>query len=127
MTINDAIQAYKAYQILKDKPMPIKTAYKFARLGRFLQPIIDFYLEKYTALLDQYCERDENGKPLYSEQDQTIQLKEGVLAEYQQAMTELESSETGEEPIQILQFEDFDGIGNFTPSELSFLLPFIIE
>lgn len=126
MLMCQAIEAYKVYQVIKDTTMPIRTAYKIAKIGSYLQSNVDFYLQKYDEIISKYCKRDENGRPIISEDGSTIQLQEGVSENYKTDMNELEQL-TIDSPAQYLTFEDLDGWGTITPKEINALLPFMSE
>lgn len=126
MLMSQAVEAYKVYRIIKDTTMPIRTAYKIARFGNYLQPHIDFYLKKYDEIINTYCMRDSENRPIISEDGSTIQLKESASESYQSEMTELEQIQI-EPPTQYLTFEDLEGWGDITPKEIGALLPFMSE
>jgi len=44
--------------------LPVKAAYSFGKLARAIQKEFEIFEESRKKLIDRYCARDENGKPI---------------------------------------------------------------
>lgn len=111
------------YDFVKDKPIPLKTAYRLAKLAKVADENFTFYREKFQSLLTQYGEVDENGNFVYTEDNSGIRLKPETQAEFAKKMTELDNLEVEIADIKF-DLEEFDGL-EIPPATLIPILPFI--
>lgn len=79
-----------AYNVLKNKSLPIKTAYTIAKIAKKIQEDVDFYNEKFQDIIKEYGQFDENGNPIYTEGNHFIKIIEGKEEECQKKIAELE-------------------------------------
>lgn len=113
------------YEIVKNQKLPIKTAYKLAKLSKNVQGEIDFYREKFQALIWEYGEIDENGQLVPTEDGAGIKLKPGTESECYSAIQELQDLEIILPDITFT-LEEFSNI-ELTMAEIEPILPFIEE
>lgn len=111
------------YDFVKDKPIPLKTAYRLAKLAKTAEENLGFYRDKFQALLAQYGEKDENGNFVYTEDNTGIRLKPDTQAEFAEKMNELDTLEVEVADIKF-DLEEFDGL-EIPPATLIPILPFI--
>lgn len=111
------------YDFVKDKPIPLKTAYRLAKLAKIAEENISFYREKFQALLNTYGEKDENGNYVYTEDNNGIRLKPETQNEFAEKMNELENLEVEVADIKF-NIDEFDGL-EIPPATLIPILPFI--
>lgn len=110
---------------VKSQKLPFKTAYHIALLSQEIDKHIAFYQEKFRSVITEYSKKDQNGNPLQTEDGQGILLME----EYQEKAVQ-EINELSELEVELPDFRfspaDFGNI-EFTPEELSVIIPFIKE
>ena len=59
LILNDILSAFHFVQNNQDKIMPIKTAYKFTKLGNAIEEDIAFFKEKYSNIINGEMSEDE--------------------------------------------------------------------
>lgn len=111
------------YETAKQEKLSIKTAYKLAQLASSIETNIAFYREKLQAIIIQYGELDENGRPVPTEDGQGIKLRPGTDMDCNKAMYELQTFEV-ELPDITFTIEEFEGM-NLSVAEIAPLMPFI--
>ena len=116
---------FNVYKKIKDCIFPIKTAYKLVKLGKKIEEELSFYQETYTNIIKEYGKTDENGEYIFSEDGNSIVIKDGMEEKCQEKVRELETFE-----IDLSDFsftiDDFANI-ELTPEELSVLMPIITD
>mgnify|MGYP001223504038 CR=1 FL=1 len=60
---SDLINAVPALNELLEQKLPVKTAFKLAKLTRIVQPAVDSYNDVLQKLQQEHCEKDEEGNP----------------------------------------------------------------
>lgn len=71
-----------------NKPLPIRLAYKFNKLGKALDIETDFVNSKLRDIQNKYAEKDENGELIVSENG-TLHIPDSVIPEYNGEINEL--------------------------------------
>ena len=127
MTTNiQSILNYPQFQSLTTSiKLPIKTAYKISRLSNAIDQEITFYQVKFREIVEEYCQRDENGNYVPTADGQGFQIISGKEAECNQAMIDLQSLEV-ELPDITFVIDEFDGM-ELTVNDLSGIMPFIVD
>ena len=69
--------------------IPLKTAYKLAKLKKELEGQLDFYDETYRKIIMECAELDSEGRPVSKDDGTTIQIKPDKIKEVNQRMGEL--------------------------------------
>lgn len=125
MKMFEIIELSNLYGSIKDDKMPLKTAYKFATLMRQLDTELKFYQSKFTEIVEEYGQKDEQGSYVLTEKGDSIAILPGKENECNTKLMELRNLEVEvkEVTFTIDELADF----NLSISELTCLLPLIEE
>lgn len=104
--------------------LPVKTAYKVVRFFETVEKEASFYRDELIKILNEYAERDEEGKVVVSEDGQNIKIKEELLTECEDKLKELADMEVDKPSVTFNLEELPDG---WSAQELELLMPFIEE
>ena len=74
---------------LKDKKLPIKTLYKLSKLMEAVEKEKQFYTEALNKVIQEYSEKDDQGNPVITEQNDGIILRQDCLDIAQEKFKEL--------------------------------------
>lgn len=124
MTLSNVDAFFNVYEKLKTIKMPIRIAYKFAKIASQYRDDYRFYQEQMAVILNEFVEKDENGQPVKTGEGFT--LKKDSMEQFSNRVQVLASQKI-DDPISQLTLEDLDGWGEITPSELESLIPFTTE
>lgn len=107
-----------------DANLPLKGAYKLNKIRKAVEKENEFYVEKFQEIVNTYAKKDENGQVVFSEDGSQIMIKDGMVAECNKALEELQELEVEIENYD-LKLEDLgDGL-QCTPDQLEALMPFM--
>jgi hypothetical protein len=115
----------KFYQAIKDKTIPIKTAYHIARLNASIQTNMDFYQDSVRHIIDSYVEKDADGTPIMLEGSDSYKIKAGQETECAGALNDLQNLVVTLPDVTFTP-EELGGI-NLSIEDLEPILPFIKE
>ena len=104
--------------------LPLKGAYKLNKIKKAIEKEADFYTEKFQEIVDTYAKKDDDGNFIYSEDGNQIMIKDGMVEECNQAITDLQTLEVEVENYG-LTLEDLGENLQCTPEELEALMPFM--
>lgn len=104
------------YEAVKDQTLPLKTSYKLALLSRNIEQELNFYQTKFREIILEYCEMDENGNPLTTEDGAGIKLRAGTEMECTEKVRELQELEINF-PETKFSIDEFEGV-NLTIDQL---------
>lgn len=124
MTLSNVDAFFNVYEKLKTIKMPIRIAYKFAKIASQYRDDYRFYQEQMAVILNEFVEKDENGQPVKI--GEGFALKKDSMEQFSNRVQVLASQKI-DDPISQLTLEDLDGWGEITPSELESLIPFTTE
>ena len=124
MTLSNVDAFFNVYEKLKTIKMPIRIAYKFAKIASQYRDDYRFYQEQMAVILNEFVEKDENGQPVKT--GESFALKKDSMEQFSNRVQILTSQKI-DDPISQLTLEDLDGWGEITPSELESLIPFTTE
>lgn len=124
MTLSNVDAFFNVYEKLKTIKMPIRIAYKFAKIASQYKDDYCFYQEQMAVILNEFVEKDENGQPVKA--GEGFALKKDSMEQFSNRVQVLASQKI-DDPISQLTLEDLDGWGEVTPSELESLIPFTTE
>ena len=124
MTLSNVDAFFNVYEKLKTIKMPIRIAYKFAKIASQYRDDYRFYQEQMAVILNEFVEKDENGQPVKT--GESFALKKDSMVQFSNRVQILTSQKI-DDPISQLTLEDLDGWGEITPSELESLIPFTTE
>lgn len=108
---------------IKSQKLPFKYSYKIALFVTEVQKHLDFYQESFDALIVEYSKKDEEGKPMPTEDGKGVLLKEETMEEAYKKLDELRSVEV-ELPDTKLPIDAFETI-EISPEEMMIIMPFI--
>lgn len=111
---------------IKEQKMPIRLAYKLNKLEQWAESEYKFYIEHYRQIIEDFCERDENGNPKYSENGESILVQQGRQLECQEKLDELSMLEGSEPPKIEIGLDELDAL-DVSYSVVEALMPFIVE
>ena len=104
--------------------LSVKTAYKVVRFFETVEKEASYYRDELIKILNEYAERDEEGKVVVSEDGQNIKIKEELLAECEDKLKELADIEVDKPSVTFNLEELPDG---WSAQEFELLMPFIEE
>ena len=125
MKIFKILDFMRLYNIIKDKAMSVKTAYKFHQLVEKLRPEQEFYESRLQQILAKYGQVDSEGNFIYTDNGAGIKIKEDMLADCQSEINELSSLEIDLPPIRF-SLDELEGL-DLPLSQLEVLFDFVEE
>ena len=96
------------YEAVKDEKLAIKTAYRLTKLTKAIENELGFYREKLQAIINQYAQLDEEGRPILTEDGAGVKLRPETEADCYAAIYELQDIEV-ELPDIKFTFDEFEG------------------
>lgn len=109
---------------LSDTNLPLKVAYKLNKIRKAVEKESEFYVEKFQEIVHTYAKTDDNGEIVFSEDGSQILIKDGMVEECNNALTELQGLEVQIENYN-LSIDDFGEDLQCTPDQLNALMPFM--
>ena len=111
---------------LGDKHMPVKISYAIHKNAAAIEPALKAYDEVRKGLINQYAEKDGDGKPIVEDGKYTIENAEAFNADI--AELNAEEAEIEIQKVSISEFEKLDDpkFDALTVSEMA-ILNFMIE
>ena len=113
------------YEAVKEQKMPVKTAYKLAKIAKEVENELSFYQEKLRKIILDYSLLDEEGNPIMTEDGQGVKIREGSEQECNAAMEELQAIEVTIGKYN-LTLEELDSL-EISLTEMGYIMPFIEE
>ena len=107
-----------------DTVLPLKAAYKLNKIKKAVEKEGEFYTEKFQEIVATYAKHDDNGNVVFSDDGSQIMIKEGMVDECNQALTDLQELEVEIENYGF-SLEDLGEDLECTPDELEALMPFM--
>lgn len=112
MTIQEALNFVNVYSELSSSKIPFKLAFKLHKINKEAQLAVDFYREKLEGIIEEYGERDGEGK-IKTTESGNISLKQETVEECREKIDELLNVEWDTEDFsftdeEIKTFESFD-------------------
>ena len=104
--------------------LPLKGAYKLNKIRKAVEKESEFYSEKFQEIVNTYAKKDENDQIVFSEDGSQIMIKDGMVAECNQALEDLQKLEVQIENYD-LTIEDLGDDLECTPDQLDALMPFM--
>lgn len=112
------------YNEVKSQKLSMKVSYNIARLAKAIEQELEFYREKFSAIVQEYSDKDENGNPIPTD-DGGIKIKPGFEHECYHAIDELQNLDV-ELPDVKFSIEDFGNV-EIEPITVNLIIPFIKE
>ena len=113
------------YETVKAQKLSMKIAYRLAQLAKAIDEELQFYREKLQAIVQEFGEMDEDGKPVATDDGNGIKLRPGTEAQCFNAMKELQEIEVTLPDIKF-HIEDFGNV-ELSMTEMAAVMPFIEE
>ena len=123
VTMQQALDFRKAYNFFNEIKLPLKAAYKLTKIKNALEKETEYYSEKFQEIVNTYAKKDDEGNLMYNEDGTQILIKDGMIAECNQALEELHSLEVGVENYNLTIDDLGEGI-EVTTDDLDALMPF---
>ena len=124
VTMDQIIAFRNSGDIFEGVTLPLKGAYKLNKIKKAVEKEGEFYSEKFQEIVDKYAKKDENGNLVFSEDGNQIMIKDGMVDECTQALTDLQELEVEIENYG-LSLADLGEDAECTPEELEALMPFL--
>ena len=114
-----------AINVLSSEKIPLKVAFKLAKLKREIADQADFYDEHFRQIIMDNAELDENGLPVSKDNGLTVQIKPECVQETNKLLKELNelTVEIGNYKFNVEDFGDVE----ISADTLSELIDFIEE
>ena len=112
------------YEEVKSQKLSMKVSYNIARLAKAVEQELAFYREKFTEIVREYGDKDENGNPIPTS-DGGVKIKPGLEHECYHAIDDLQNLEV-ELPDITFSIEDFGNV-EIEPITVNLIIPFIKE
>lgn len=109
---------------LLSQTFAVQTQYKFLKLKKSIEEEIEIYRIQYASLLDQFCEKDEEGN-LITDGANGYKVDPKKMPEVEKAVTEIQEVEI-QIPDIYFSLDELENLG-LTFYELNVLEPFIKE
>lgn len=109
---------------LLSQTFAVQTQYKFLKLKKSIEEEIEIYRIQYASLLDQFCEKDEDGN-LITDGANGYKVDPKKMPEIEKAVTEIQEVEI-QVPDIYFSLDELEDLG-LTFYELNVLEPFIKE
>lgn len=125
MKMYEVVEFVNFYEKIKEKEMPLKTAYKFSRLMQLFEKEVEFYQNEFAKILQCYGKKDEKGAFVISEDGESVEIIAGLENECNAKIFELRNLEvdTKDYKFNLNELDNF----NLTLNELSSILSLIEE
>ena len=124
ITMNQIINFRDNGGFFANAHLPLKGAYKLNKIRKAVDKEAEFYAEKFKEIVETYARKDENGEYEFSEDGSQILIKEGMVAECNQAIEDLQNLEIEIENYN-LTIDDLGDDLECTPDQLEALMPFM--
>ena len=108
LKMQDILNFTTFYEAVKDEKLAIKTAYRLTKLTKAIENELGFYREKLQAIINQYAQLDEEGRPIPTEDGAGVKLRPETEADCYAAIYELQDIEI-ELPDIKFTFDEFEG------------------
>lgn len=125
MKLIDAYNVESLYDKMSSRTdLSVTSTYKLLKFFNQLKVDADFYREKLVEILNEYAERDKEGKAILTDNGQKIQIQKDKIQECEQKLKELAEIEIREPEITFTLNEIPEGL---SVQEFNLLMPFIKE
>ena len=124
VTMDQIIAFRNSGDIFEGVTLPLKGAYKLNKIKKAVEKEGEFYSEKFQEIVNTYAKKDESGNLVFSEDGNQIMIKDGMVDECNQALTDLQELEVEIENYG-LSLADLGEDAECTPEELEALMPFL--
>ena len=124
ITINEVVDFNTFYQKNKDKKFPFKVGYRLNCIYNQLKPTIEYYQETLRNTILEYSKKDEDGKPVFSEDGERIIIIPDKIQECNEKLEELSKVEVDIDFKPINADEIADSLGELSMQEIQAIMLF---
>jgi hypothetical protein len=89
LKMQDILGFSSFYGAIRSQKLSMKTAYRLTQLARAIEEEMQFYRDKLQAIIEEFGEMDEEGRPILTEDGGGVKLRQGVERQCFDAMREL--------------------------------------
>lgn len=114
------------YQNFSKQPFELKLAYRLSKLKSIMQQDIDFYDKRFAEIINNYAEKDADGKIVYLDGGQSIKIQQDKIVQCNEEIAALNNLEIEIPDFKKFSLEDLQFI-HLSASDMEKLLPFIEE
>lgn len=125
LKISQVMEFHSVYSTLKEQDMPIKLAYRLNQIEDICEKKVMFYEAKMRDIIAKYSEKDNDGNPVFLEDNKSIKIKADCVQECTERIQEL--AELDVELPDIKFTLDQLGELKLSVTEVKALMPFISE
>ena len=126
LKITSLVEFHELYEsTLKGKTMSIRLAYKFNQIENLCKEKVEFFNNSLASIITKYCEKNEDGQPLSTDNGKTVQIKKDCIEVCNNELQELNNLEV-EIPDYQISIDDLESL-SLTLKEVNILMPFLKE
>lgn len=125
LKISQVMEFHTVYSTLKEQEMPIKLAYRLNQIEEICEKKVVFYETKMRDIITRYSEKDNDGNPVFLEDNKSIKISPEHVQECTKKIQELAELDVDLPDIKFT----LDQLGELKLSvlEVKALMPFIDE
>lgn len=123
-TLRQIIDSVSILKEMMGMKMPVRTAYKIARISKEVQNHVDSFTEIRNQLIEKYAERDKGGR-IKQDENGNISLERDKIEDFNNTINNAlqEQVTINSEQIDIEELMEL----NFSPNDMLLIEPFIKE
>lgn len=125
LKISQVMEFHAVYSTLKEQEMPIKLAYRLNQIEEICEKKVVFYETKMRDIITRYSEKDNDGKPVFLEDNKSIKISPEHVQECTEKIQELAELDVDLPDIKFT-LDQLDEL-KLSISEVKALMPFINE
>lgn len=126
LTLTEIKGFLNAYQNMARQSVEINLAYRLSKMKVKMQDDGAFFDSQMSAIIDKYAEKDENGKPVYMNDGNTIKILPDKLTECKEELNKLNNMQVEVEDFEPLTLKDLSYF-RMSLTDMESLIPFIKE
>lgn len=125
IVMSNVIALKELYPRLKETKMPVRLGYKLVRIFDEIDKCAAIYAQMLSDIINDCAQKDENGKPILTEDGTQVVLIEDKIHECGERMNELNTLSVDIETKYTLTLDDLDCFDSLSIDDIKLLSPFI--
>lgn len=125
LKISQVMEFHTVYSTLKEQEMPIKLAYRLNQIEEICEKNVVFYETKMRDIITRYSEKDNDGNPVFLEDNKSIKISPEHVQECTEKIQELTELDVDLPDIKFT-LDQLDEL-KLSVLEVKALMPFIDE
>lgn len=125
LTMQQVMEFHTVYSTIKDQEMSVKLAYRLNQIEEICEKKVNFYEIKMRDIITRYSEKDNDGNPVFLEDNKSVKIKPETVTECTEKIQELSELEV-ETPDIAFTLEELGEI-KLSITDVKALMPFIKE